>query len=306
MSAGLPSAPFEIIVPGSTSNLGPGFDALGLALQLTLRLRIVDLEDDARGTIDWRLGSLPLDGENLIDTAFRWVSPAEASAPEAPRALPSMVVEVASDIPLRGGLGSSAAAIVAGRRLRGAVLGLSSRAALLDDACALEGHPDNTSASILGGLVTSGPRRHGGVAAIAVPWPRDVRIVVATPQLGLATKTARAVLPAQVPYADAVHNVQHTALLLQALATGDHATVRDALSDRLHQPYRAPLVPGLARALAFEAPSVLGMFLSGAGPSIAALVVDDGREAMTFLESMYRDLCISCDVRCVPAHPLIP
>jgi homoserine kinase len=144
MSAGLPAAPFEIVVPGSTSNLGPGFDALGLALQLTLRLRIVDLVDDARGTIEWRLGSLPLDGENLIDTAFRWVSPAEASAAEAPRALPSMVVEVASDIPLRGGLGSSAAAIVAGRRLR-VRCWASPRARLLGDACPSR-HPDNTSA----------------------------------------------------------------------------------------------------------------------------------------------------------------
>ncbi len=221
-----------------------------------------------------------------------------------------MVIEVESEIPLKGGLGSSAAAIVAGRRLRAAVLGQGSRDgsrdALLADASALEGHPDNTSASILGGLVTSGPRRHGGIAAIAVPWPHDIRIVVATPRLALETKAARAVLPAQVPFADAVHNVQHTALLLQALATGDHETVRDALSDRLHQPYRAPLVPGLERALEFDDPSILGVFLSGAGPSIAALVLDDGSTAMTLLESMYRDLYISCDVRCVAAHPLIP
>lgn len=302
MSAPVIEAPFEIVVPGSTSNLGPGFDALGLALQLSLRVRVVDLSDDGRGHVEWRFEGLRLDGENLIDTAFRWIAPDE----DASTRLPSMVIDVTSQIPLKGGLGSSAAAIVAGRRLRTAVVGGRSRDGLLSDACALEGHPDNTSASILGGLVTSGPRRRGGVAAIAVPWPRDIRIVVASPHVMLETKRARAVLPAQVSYADAVHNVQRTALLLQALATGDHETVRDALVDRLHQPYRAPLVPGLERALAFEGASTLGMFLSGAGPSIAALVVDDGREAMTFLESMYRDLSISCDVRCVSAHPLIP
>jgi homoserine kinase len=262
-----------------------------------------DLHDDGRGRIEWRLGNVPLGGENMIETALRWMPSGDTGDTGA---LPSMLVEVESEIPLRAGLGSSAAAIVAGRRLRTAVLGGGSRDALLADACALEGHPDNTSASILGGLVACGLRGDGGVTAVAVPWPRAIQVVVATPHLALETKRARAILPAQVPHADAVHNVQHTALLLQGLATGDHEVVRDALSDRLHQPYRAPLVPGLERALAFKAPSVLGMFLSGAGPSIAALVIDDGREAMTFLESMYRDLCISCDVRCVPAHPLIP
>lgn len=300
-----PSAPFEIVVPGSTSNLGPGFDALGLALQLRLRLRVIDLVDDGLGRVEWRLGDLPLDGENLVETALRWNASVGPAQEHGPAALPSMVIGIDSEIPLKAGLGSSAAAIVAGRRLRAAVLEGGSRGALLADASALEGHPDNTSASILGGLVASGPRRNGGVAAVAVPWPSAIRIVVATPRLALSTSSARAVLPAHVPFADAVLNVQHTALLLQALATGDHETVRDALSDRLHQPYRAPLVPGLARALTFDDPSILGVFLSGAGPSIAALVLDDGRIAMTMLESLYRDLCISCDVRCVAAHPLI-
>jgi homoserine kinase len=282
-------------VPGSTSNLGPGFDALGLALQVYLEVDVVRAIDDGAGrlTFDF-VGGAPA-GENAIATAI---------GDEAARrrvALPSLDLAVRCTIPIQAGLGSSAAAIVAGLRLVHALCGDGDAGRLLDAATALEGHPDNVSASILGGLTAScqGPT---GVTSVASAWPTRVRVVIATPQVGLATKKARGVLPATLSRADAVFNVQRTALLLQAVHTGNLEAMAAALDDRLHQPYRAPLVPGLAEALAFRHPTVLGAFLSGAGPSIGAFVLDDAGPAEHFFTGLYARQGLACAVRTLDVH----
>jgi homoserine kinase len=288
-------------VPGSTSNLGPGFDALGLALQVYLELDVVDARDDRAGRLAFAFeGGAPA-GENAIATAI---------ADEAGRrgvTLPSLDLAVRSTIPIQAGLGSSAAAIVAGLRLVHVLCADRERdddggvGRLLDAATALEGHPDNVSASILGGLTASsqGP---GGVTSVASPWPARVRVVIATPRVGLATAKARGVLPSTLSRADAVFNVQRTALLLQAVHTGQLDAIAAALDDRLHQPYRAPLVPGLAEALAFRHPTVLGAFLSGAGPSIGAFVLDDAGAAERFFTELYARLGLACAVRTLDVH----
>jgi homoserine kinase len=294
----------EIVVPGSTSNLGAGFDALGLALSVYLRVRLVgidrdDGESEGKGAQDGRLhfrfGGLTLDGENSIERALR------AAAAKYRTTLPPLTVEVTSEIPLRAGLGSSAAAIVAGIRVYEAIAGPLPIEDVLTLASELEGHPDNTSASILGGLTTS-CQADGRVLAIAMPWPVAIRVIVATPELGLDTKVARATLPASVSRADAIFNVQRTALLVQAVASGRYDALREALRDRLHQPYRAPLVPGLARALTFEHPRLLGVFLSGAGPSIAALTLGDAPDIAAMFDALYRDLGVGCTVRTLAVH----
>ncbi len=291
----------RIRVPGSTSNLGPGFDALGLALQVYLEFDVVDVTDDGAGRLDFTFeGGAPA-GENAI---------AMAIADEAGRrgiSLPSLALAVRCSIPIQAGLGSSAAAIVAGLRLVHALcsddaLGDDGHVGrLLDAATALEGHPDNVSASILGGLTASsqGP---GGVTSVASPWPARVRVVIATPRVGLATSKARGVLPSTLSRADAVFNVQRTALLLQAVHTGQLDAIAAALDDRLHQPYRAPLVPGLAEALAFRHPTVLGAFLSGAGPSIGAFVLDDAGAAERFFTDLYARQGLACAVRTLDVH----
>ena len=288
-------------VPGSTSNLGPGFDALGLALQVYLDVDVIGAADDGAGQLHFTFeGGAPA-GENAI---------AAAIADEARRrrvSLPSLDFAVRSTIPVQAGLGSSAAAIVAGLRLVHALCSNQERGddgdvgRLLDAATALEGHPDNVSASILGGLTASsqGP---GGVTSVASAWPARVRVVIATPRVGLATAKARGVLPATLSRADAVFNVQRTALLLQAIHTGRLDAIAAALDDRLHQPYRAPLVPGLADALAFRHPTVLGAFLSGAGPSIGAFVLDDAGAAERFFTELYARLGLPCDVRTLDVH----
>ena len=208
---------------------------------------------------------------------------------------------MSSDIPLKAGLGSSAAAIVAGIRLYEAIAGPLPLDEVLTLASELEGHPDNTSASILGGLVTS-CQADGKVLAVAMPWPAAIRVVVATPLVGLDTKVARAALPDSVSRGDAIFNVQRTALLVQAIAAKRYDVLREALGDRLHQPYRAPLVPGLARALTFEHPKLLGVFLSGAGPSIAALTDGVVPEIDTLFHALYQELGLACTVRALDVH----
>jgi homoserine kinase len=288
-------------VPGSTSNLGPGFDALGLALQIYLDVTVVRAADDGEGRLDFAFADGAPAGENAIATAI---------ADEARRrrvALPSLAFEVRSSIPIQAGLGSSAAAIVAGLRVVHALCVDQERGddgdtgRLLDAATALEGHPDNVSASILGGLTASsqGP---SGVTSVASAWPARVRVVVATPRLGLATSKARGVLPGTLSRGDAVFNVQRTAVLLQAIHTGSLDALTAALDDRLHQPYRAALVPGLAEALAFRHPTVLGAFLSGAGPSIAAFVLDDAGPAEHFFTDLFARLGLACAVRTLDVH----
>jgi homoserine kinase len=286
----------EVVVPGSTSNLGPGFDALGLALDIYLHVRIVDAADDGAGRVHFTFDGLTLAGENSIERALRGV------AARRGKALPSLDIVVRSDIPLKAGLGSSAAAIVAGIRLFETIAGPLMQDEVLALAAEFEGHPDNTSASILGGLVAS-CQTDAGVIAIATHWPEDVRVLVATPDLALETKVARAALPTMLGRADAVFNLQRTAVLLQAINAGRYDALREALRDRLHQPYRAALVPGLEQALAFEHPALLGVFLSGAGPSIAALTLGDAPAVVDRFERLYRDeLHLPCTVRTLHVH----
>jgi homoserine kinase len=211
--------------------------------------------------------------------------------------LPALVVDVDSDIPMRAGLGSSAAAAVAGMRLYEALTGSVNQQRLLDTSARLEGHPDNSSASVLGGFVASCVAANGRVAAVARPWPSELRVVVATPATTLETSVARRALPSVVPFTDAVANVQRTAVLVQAIAAGDRRVLREAFRDRLHQPCRAALVPGLDRALAFEHPSLHGVFLSGAGPSIVGIVDGDGTAVEGMFEELYADLGLACVVR---------
>jgi homoserine kinase len=289
-----------IEVPGSTSNLGAGFDALGLALDLYLRLRIVGVSPGQPGRCEWRFAAADPPTDNYIERGYR---AAEASTG---RSGPGVTVEVSCEIPLRAGLGSSAAAIVAGLRLHECVTGAARPVDdLLAEAAALEGHPDNTSASLLGGFVVSAITATGRVAAVTAPWPARLGVVVGTPTTSLETRRARAVLPSAVPFADVVFNLQRATLLVQSVNRGDLRWLRDATADRLHQPARAPLVAGLAEALALEHAALRGVFLSGAGPSVAALVDGDPAPVVALLEGVYDRLGVGVHVRALHVHPAI-
>lgn len=286
-----------IAVPASTSNLGPGFDALGLALGLYLRLDVTTIADDGLGQVRCTFTGEPPPGDNFIVTGFRALCEARGAA-----TAPSLDVTVTCDIPPCAGLGSSAAALVAGGRLAALVVEGVTDDLIIDVLTRIEGHPDNITAAVLGGLVAGCIDAADHVCAVAAHWPEQVRLVIATPCLALPTRTARAVLPAEVPRQDAIANVQRVALLMQAVATGRVDVLREAFRDRLHQPYRLRLVPGLAEVLALHAPGMLGAFLSGAGPSVAVCVTGDPEPTIAALRQIYAAIDPDVAIRVVDVH----
>jgi len=286
---------WEIVVPASISNVGPGLDTLGLAVTLYLRVRVTDIVHDGRGRLSCRFLDGPLGGPNRIERAFKALRPQRGPSP-------SVHVEVRSEIPLRSGLGSSAAATVAGLQLRELVDGRRSGDEILAAASKIEGHPDNVAPVLFGGVTSCCATETGSINVTRWPWPERWRIVVATPQLELSTALSRRALPGKLPLRDAVFNMQHVALLLGALQSGRAADFREALRDRAHQPYRQRLVPGLRRLLAVRHPDVIGFCLSGAGPSIAAFATGTSAVVEAIFRDAYRKERIACTVRTVKVH----
>lgn len=269
----------EIRVPASTSNLGPGFDCFGLALKMYLTVRakaVPGAPEPCRVTTTGAKENeaLPRNASNLIYRAMTFAARREGVS------LPPVELEVHNEIPLASGLGSSAAAIVAGIKLSSALTGHEiADQVMLNYATEFEGHPDNVSASLCGGFVISCVRSDGTVIAARFYWPSQVRVVVVSPHSQLPTHVARAALPRTVSRATAVHNLQRTALFTAALAREKYDLFWEAMCDQLHQPQRESLVPGLAEALALpKMDGLLGVALSGAGPSILALVTDHADE----------------------------
>lgn len=285
---------FEIRVPGSIANLGPGFDTLAVAVRLYLRLSVHVLP--GANELEFRFVDCHIDGENYIERAFRFLAAQQGGS------FPALRVEVRSDIPAKGGLGSSAAATVAGLRLYEAIAGSLPEQGLLNAACALEGHPDNVAAALLGGLTISCQMPDRSAFAVSSHWPDSLTFIVLTPHVPLATAASREALPEWLPREDAVFNLQRVALLLQALQSGNFSLLREALQDRIHQPFRQRLVPGLEHALALEHPDLLGVCLSGAGPSIVALAERNLEEVQGVLESAFQTESIRFTVRRLRAH----
>jgi homoserine kinase len=244
-------------VPASSANLGPGFDTLGLALNLYLECRFA-ANDTLRIEVSGRdAAAISRDSSNLI-----WHTMAAYGAPP-------VHLQIQNEIPLGKGLGSSAAAITAGVVMANELLGWNwTRAQILNETARLEGHPDNVAACTLGGVVASACGDDGQAHAVRLDLPAGIDLAVVTPNFILPTKKARAALPECYPRADVIFNLQRTALLVAALAKGSLPDFAASLSDRLHQPYRASLVPGLTEILALREPGLLGCVLSGAGPSV--------------------------------------
>jgi homoserine kinase len=267
---------FEIRVPASTANLGAGFDCFGLALELYLTVRATVQPGAGARTVarsrgvsgSSKLPSAP--HENLILRAM------QHAAERQNLQLPPIHLAVQNDIPMAAGLGSSAAAIVAGIALTFAVSGkkLPEQTALRL-AADLEKHTDNVGAALLGGLVVSFVGDDNHIVAVRKHWPKEIRAIAVTPKMSLETSASRAALPKTVDHDDAVHNVQRSALFLGALDTKRYDLLWDAMQDRLNQSYRQALIPGLAAALQMpRMPGLLGIALSGAGPSVIALATD--------------------------------
>ena len=265
----------RVRVPASTSNLGPGFDCLGLALDLHLT---VDVQVGGDGleieTAGAHAAGIATNAGNLVYATL------ERVLRRAGKPIPPLVLRVHNDIPLERGLGSSGAAILAGV-LAGHLLASESAPdpqVVLRDATEIEGHPDNVAPALLGGFVASvveGERVH----AVRLPTPADLVLLLVIPDRTVATSIARARLPGSILFRDATFDLAHLALLVGALCGGDTTLLRIAMQDRLHEPYRLDLVPGLATALAAlrAEPAVFGAALSGSGPTLLACVRDNDR-----------------------------
>ncbi len=254
-----------VTVPATTANLGPGFDCLGLALTLYNRVTMTD----AAATFTIHVTGegaawLPTDESNLVwqsaqrlfETVGKWPS--------------GVQIEQENQIPAGSGLGSSAAAVVSGLVAANALVkaGLSP-SELLQLATEIEGHPDNVAPALFGGLTLINHTDHG-LHLEQIPVP-PLTVVIVLPAFDLPTAQSRAALPPQIPLKDAIFNIGRMGLLVRALQTGDHHKLCVAMQDRLHQPYRLPLVPGLGEAFAAAySAGASAVALSGAGPSLIA------------------------------------
>jgi homoserine kinase len=266
----------QVTVPGSTSNLGAGFDCFGLALQIYLNVK-ASAEPALEGepVIQLAAGNensaLAVSSDNLIYRAMKY------AAERGGFPLPAVRLEIDNHIPVSRGLGGSAAAIIAGIKLFDLLFDRAlSDATVLKYATELEGHADNAAPSLLGGFAVNCLDDQGNVISLKKSWPQDIAVVVVVPEIHLETKLAREALPLDVSHRDAVFNLQRAALFTAALDEGRYELLWEAMQDRLHQRKRGVLVPGLGEALMTpRMPGLLGVALSGAGPSVVALARDN-------------------------------
>ena len=273
----------HVRVPATSANLGPGFDALGLALALHNEI-VAEEADGVTVKIDGEgADRLARDGGNVVARGVRLAYEA------AGRGFKGCALQCVNRIPTARGLGSSAAAWVGGLVAGNALLGSPlSREALLALAARAEGHPDNVAAAVFGGLTVSCATADG-VTAVTLPVTGSLAWVVLVPEVTSGTAEARALLPRSIPREDAVFNVQRVALLLAGLQTALPAALTVALEDRLHQPYRLKLFPWMPEiAAAARAAGALGCVLSGAGPSLLAVVAGDGTSVARAMEEAAR------------------
>ncbi len=274
----------RVRAPATSANLGAGFDCLGLALELYMDLTV---EEGAGAGLEIVVtgegsGSVPLDERNAV---YQGVMQAYARAGKTPGRL-SLVID--SHIPLASGLGSSSAALVAGLTAGAELCGMGlDREEVLRQGVVVEGHPDNVAPCALGGIVIAALDGEE-VAWARIEPPRDLAAVVAVPDFPLPTSKSRSVLPERIERRDAIFNAGRVGLLVAALQRGDYSLLRTGMQDRLHQPYRTALVPGMEGVLAAATEAgALGAALSGAGPTALALVSGQGAEVADAMQQAW-------------------
>lgn len=275
---------FTVKIPATTANMGPGFDSIGLALALynyveihegTENGRMLDIRqrppNPARKTLDWYnepIPEVPNDENNLIYKSILQFFSETGQKP------PPLTITQENHIPMTGGLGSSAACVAAGLLIANHLMGDKlTREELTDRAARLEGHPDNTTPALAGGLTVGVMTDKGLVYShLRGAWEKRLRFALFIPAFTLPTEKARSVLPESYSRGDAVFNASRAALMATAMTSGDFAHLSAAMEDRLHQPYRLKLMPGMAeiKAEAIKC-GAYNLFLSGAGSALIAV-----------------------------------
>lgn len=283
-----------IRVPATTANLGPGFDCLGLALDLWNEVRVDLTGSSLTIHIEGEGASrLPTNSSNLIYQSM------ESYAQWMKRELPDGIsLSCVNNIPMGSGLGSSSAAIVAGILAARELLGNPRDLDLeLEIAASIEGHPDNVAPCLVGGLVAVHKTSSGYDVHKYRPAPLNLAIVL--PDFDFPTEKARAALPKSIPMADAIHNLSRIPGLIDALTSSDLTNLRDLMDDRMHQPYRLPLIPGAKQAIeAAYAAGAVGVALSGAGPSLLVIAPDATklRNITEAITSVFQEVGLSSSV----------
>lgn len=269
----------SVKVPATTANLGSGFDCFGMALPMYniitieetvlpgtgVEINIISETDDED---EFAIEHIPKDENNIIYKAVEMLYNLIGQTPS------ELKINIKSQIPIAKGLGSSASIIVGGLLAANELLGKpADEAALLSIATEVEGHPDNVTPSIVGGLVLTSQEDDGSIIYRKLHWPDEWHLTICIPDYELATDISRSVLPKEVPLEDAVFNSRRTAMFIEALHNKDAELMKLALQDKLHQPYRIKLVPGLQDIMENlkHEENVIGCILSGAGPSILVI-----------------------------------
>lgn len=301
----------SVKVPATTANLGPGFDCMGMALPIYntviieetvlpgtgIEINVISEDDKAD---ELSLEHIPLDENSIIYKAVELLYNSIGQTPS------ELKITIHTQIPVARGLGSSASVIVGGLLAANELLGRpADEAALLSIATEVEGHPDNVTPAIVGGLVITSSEEDGSIVYKKLDWPKEWSITVCIPEYELATDISRSVLPKEVPMQDAVFNIKRMGMFVHAIHTKDSALMKLALKDKLHQPYRMKLVPGLEKItenLKHEE-NVLGCVLSGAGPSILIISEKNNLDKIkSIVRDTWNDLNIKAEIITLPVE----
>ena len=301
----------SVKVPATTANLGSGFDCLGMALPLYNTITIeetvlpgtgieINVLNDYVSEDDFLTEHIPMDENSIIYKAVELLYNSIGQSPS------ELKITVQSQIPIARGLGSSASVIVGGLLAANELLGRpADEVALLSIATEVEGHPDNVTPAIVGGLVLSSQEDDGSIVYRKLDWPEEWSITVCIPNYELSTDISRSVLPKEVPMADAVFNAKRLGMFVQAIHTKDAELMKLALQDKLHQPYRMKLVPGLDKIsenLKHEE-NVLGCVLSGAGPSIIIISYKNGLDRIkSIVKETWEDMNVKAEIMTLPVE----
>ena len=301
----------SVKVPATTANIGAGFDCLGMAFPIYNTITIeetvlpgtgieINAIKDENTTGDLMLEHVPLDETSIIYKAVELLYNSIGQSPS------ELKITVQSQIPVARGLGSSASVIVGGLLAANELLGRpADEVALLSIATEVEGHPDNVTPAIVGGLVLSSQEDDGRVVYTKLDWPDEWAITVCIPDYELSTDISRSVLPKEVPMADAVFNAKRLGMFVQAVNKKDEDLIRLALQDRLHQPYRMKLVPGLDKINENlkHVEDVFGCVLSGAGPSILVISRKNNLDKIkSIIKDTWEDLNIKANILTLPVE----
>ncbi|MBO7671930.1 homoserine kinase [bacterium] len=295
----------SVRVPATSANIGPGFDTMGIAFPLynTVTIEetvmpgsgvIIELVSDYNYKDKALLEQVPRDNTSIVYKAVELLYNSIGQTPG------ELKITINSKIPMTRGLGSSSSVIVGALIAANELLGKpADESALLSIATELEGHPDNVAPAILGGAVFSSVQPDGSVVYRKLPWPKDWKLTACVPDFELSTNIARSVLPKDVPMSDAIFNTQRFGMFIYSVYTHDSKLMKLALDDKLHQPYRMHLIPGLSEImglLRYE-DDVLGCVISGAGSTILLITENDGREkAKSVVKSVWNDHNIKADL----------